>query len=145
MRDEEKSQLALLRKLKEYDDCTTIQIAVASNSQSIMAHQSFQNILNKIWLNKLKHDFSFINLSISILCPLLAPMLLNFQKFHINSNKEIPEVKYDEFEFVYNKQNSNLVERDAFYLEKLYFFITTTLVKFIYYQVIFLFFVKINI
>jgi hypothetical protein len=102
MKDEEKSKLALLRKIREYDNCTTIQVAVASNSLSIMAHQCLQNVLNNIWFSKLYHDLSYFKLGVSIACPLLAPYMLNFQKeqiMHLRSDEEdIAEVENNDFE-----------------------------------------------
>ena len=103
VKDEEKSKLTLLRKVKEYDNCTTIQVAVASNSLSIMAHQCFQNVLNNIWFSKLYHDLSYFNLAISIFCPLIAPFVLDFQKEQIlpvKSDEEdlVSEMELDDFE-----------------------------------------------
>lgn len=57
-----------------------MQIAVGSNCLSIMAHQCFQNVLNKIWLNKMQPDFTFYKFTLAVLFPPIAPLILRFQK-----------------------------------------------------------------
>lgn len=68
-----------------------MQIAVASNCLSIMAHQCFQNVLNKIWLNKLNPEMSSYIFGLATVCPLIAPLVLSFQKekiVYVNSDEE---------------------------------------------------------
>jgi hypothetical protein len=68
-----------------------MQLAVASKSLSIMAHQSFQNVLNMIWLNKLNPDLAYFKFGISLFCPFLAPLILSFQKEHVLNTKNDEE------------------------------------------------------
>lgn len=73
-----------------------MQLAVGSRSLSIMAHQSFQNVLNMIWFNKLHPELSYFKFGISVVCPLLAPLLLRFQKELTVSSKNDEETPLEQ-------------------------------------------------
>ena len=78
-----------------------MQLAVASQSLSLMAHQSFQNVLNMIWFNKLNLDLSYFNFGISLCCPLLAPLMLSYQKEHVLNiqNDEEAQLESEQVEY----------------------------------------------
>jgi hypothetical protein len=58
IKDENKAKITLLRKISDFDDCTCMQIAVASNCLSVIAHPCFQNIIIKKWYNLIMPDVS---------------------------------------------------------------------------------------
>jgi len=54
--DELKTKKTLTREIKDFDGCTTMQLAVAAYDLNVVAHQSFQNVLQEIWYHKIMPD-----------------------------------------------------------------------------------------
>jgi len=53
-----KAKQTLTREIKDFDKCTTMQLAVAAYNLNVIAHQSFQNVLQEIWFYKIAPDNS---------------------------------------------------------------------------------------
>ena len=55
-KDPAKAELTLIRQIHEYDNCTTIQTAINSDDLNLIASPCLQNVLVKIWYNKIIPD-----------------------------------------------------------------------------------------
>ena len=91
-KDGDRARISLIRSSKIYNNNTCMQIAVASKSVNVIAHPCFQNLLVKIWYDRILHDVSNTSLAVSFILPFLAPVLVSFQK----RKSERPKIKYDE-------------------------------------------------
>jgi hypothetical protein len=56
--DSEKSQFILMREVSEFGDSTCLQIAYIANDQKFLAHNCVQELLVKLWYDKLSSDTS---------------------------------------------------------------------------------------
>ena len=54
--DDTNTRKTLTRKIKEFDNCTAMQLAVSAYNLNVIAHQSFQNVLKEIWYFKIMPD-----------------------------------------------------------------------------------------
>lgn len=149
-KDDERAFLSLIRNIPTYDNATCMQVAVASRSLTFIAHPCFQNILVKIWYFTILPDVSYKRLAFSVLFPFLAPLLVSFQKKKMSSKQNFDtenplehlEMENDDnFDHINNEEdderetNSHVYFQEHHYIQKLYFFIMTPFVKFVYHQV----------
>lgn len=159
-KDGDRARVSLIRHSKIYNN-TSMQIAIGSKSVNVIAHPCFQNLLVKIWYDRILPDVSNVNLAISFILPFLAPVLVNFQKR--KSDKPIPKFDEEAAGDIIDQMNdididnslgigieSNDNEGPSYfeehnYVQKLFFFMSTPYVKFVYHQVSFLLFYQIKI
>ena len=52
-KDEEKAQSILLKKISEFGDLTTLQVAMSAEDQKFISQPCVQTLLTKIWYNKI--------------------------------------------------------------------------------------------
>jgi hypothetical protein len=64
-KDEKKAQLTLIRKIPEFNGCTSMQIAIASDDLNFIAHPCFQSVVIKIWYHKVVPDTSKFKVNLS--------------------------------------------------------------------------------
>ncbi|CAF0991401.1 unnamed protein product, partial [Brachionus calyciflorus] len=144
--DPRESQLLLIRSIPEFDFTTCLQIAILSNSLNFLSHHCAQNLLVKIWYGKLLKSTSFLRLFMSILFPLIAPILCLYNEkngdyyLHDEGEKE----NYDDNDTI----TINRIEIDQFYkkenyFERLYSFSQAPIIKFLYDKTFYLIFLLI--
>ena len=64
--DAQKAELTLMRKIADFDDYTTIQAAVKSETLDVVSHNCFQNVLAHIWYSNISPDMSYAMVSFII-------------------------------------------------------------------------------
>jgi hypothetical protein len=53
MAHEEKAQWLLIKEVVEYDNITSLQVAVSAEDYQLVGHACCQNLLSNLWYNKL--------------------------------------------------------------------------------------------
>ncbi len=59
--NEVNTQYLLIKRIREYSGITCLQIAVSANCIEFLSHKACQNLLVKIWYNKVLPDTSKLN------------------------------------------------------------------------------------
>ena len=79
-KDDSRASCSLLRKITTYDNCTSMQVAVAGKNLSFIAHPCFQKVLINYWYGRILPDVSKKKLFLAIFLPLIAHWIVNFRK-----------------------------------------------------------------
>lgn len=79
-KDDDRASASLLRQIKIYDNCTSMQVAVAGKNLSFIAHPCFQNVLINYWYGRILPDVTKKSLALATFIPLLAPVFVRFKK-----------------------------------------------------------------
>jgi hypothetical protein len=106
------SKLLIMRQVPEFGYCTCLQIAKIGYCINFLSHQTVQELLTLLWYKRLSSDTSKFKLTLSLICPLLAPFLCYYKSTsqaksnndeEENEEKAIEEKKqlreYTSFEF----------------------------------------------
>lgn len=75
---EEKLEKLLMVKVPEFGYSTSLQIGVLSNSLDFMSHISCQNLLTKLWFNRINVDNSRMAIYFCSIFPIFAPFMIDF-------------------------------------------------------------------
>jgi hypothetical protein len=81
---------AILKRVPEFGNVTCMQAATTFNILKVIAHPSFQEAITKVWYHKIYPDTSTLAFFISLACPLLAPLLIEFKD--TSSDNTVTEV-----------------------------------------------------
>ena len=61
--DKDKAEITLTRKIPEFGNSTCIQAAILARVLDFISHPCFQNVLTRIWYNKIDPDISKFEVS----------------------------------------------------------------------------------
>jgi hypothetical protein len=73
------AERALLKRLPEFGAVTCVQVASTFNVLSVISHPCFQDAMTEIWYYRLSPDTPKWRIAVGLVCPLLAPLLIEFK------------------------------------------------------------------
>lgn len=82
-KNELESQLTLVRRIHDFDEITCFKLATFSHNLDFVATQAFQNLLLRIWYNKILPEANKLSLSLSLCFPFLSKFVIDYR---VNSN-----------------------------------------------------------
>jgi hypothetical protein len=75
-KDEEKAELLLIKKVPQFGNLTSLQVAISANDQTFVSHPCVQGLLTKIWYNKIMTDTPKLQVSCFNLVKIFANIFL---------------------------------------------------------------------
>jgi hypothetical protein len=86
------SKLLIMRQVPEFGYCTCLQIAKIGFCINFLSHQTVQELLTVLWYKRLSSDTSKFKLTLSLICPFLAPFLCYYKPSSNDKSKNEEDV-----------------------------------------------------
>lgn len=141
----ENARLLLIREVPQFGNSTCLQIAKIADDQTFLAHPCVQELLVRLWFNRLSAEQPMYKILLCLPVPFLVPKMLRFREARSFNRKYLKiENKEDEQTHLAVDSHSgrlknriNLNEdEDLGYFRKIYEFLKAPVVKFAYDKVI---------
>ena len=132
----ENARLLLIREIPQFGNSTCLQIAKIADGQTFVAHPCVQELLVRLWFNRLLAEQSTYRILLCIPFPFLVPKLLRFRtarsfnKKYLKNENEDSEMNSSRLS---HKNRINLNEDENLSsLRKIHEFLKAPVVKFTY-------------
>lgn len=87
-KDEINSQLALIRRVNEFGGITCLKVSTLAQNFDFISIQAFQDLLIRIWYNKIFPDTNKLILFVCLLCPFIGKFAIDYRVRPIASDGE---------------------------------------------------------